>query len=329
MDELKSKEFILEFFNDSKVSESTGILTISEVPKNFEDFLGKKSPYCLVFDLNKHSRVKDSELIMQGSYFLLAIRDYLANKGQTSLLKINVKPNLFEINQYPKLKQVKVLELIPYGLGLIHEFSFLSTYQYLNDKKQSSKRFLVKDNKLLDLDLSKFKTQEGNKEDIPPADLTKSYLVAKGALDNTVSKEITPIKSILKTKLDKELQRIKHHYLKQVKEKDEEVETCERKINLLQSKLRHTFYDRDISILNMNIRESKVRLESLKKKGYQKRLKTEEQFHITDEVEKHALSIKNGLINATIFYYPVYSLKTSLKGKKSLMRYDPVLNKVF
>jgi len=327
MEKNNSKKFILEFFKDSKITDKNGVLTISEVPKEFEDFIGKKSPYKLVFDFNLHNKVKDSELIMQGSYFLLSIRDYLSNKGQTSLLKINIKPDLSDIKKL-KLKNCKVIEIKQSNFEFLSEFSFLSVYQYLNEKKQSIRKILVSGKKVLDMDISKFKTQNGHKEEIPITDLNESYKLSKNKLDSQVIKETKSIKSHLKEKLDKELHRIKDHYFKQIKEKDEEVERCIEKIKLLKSKLRHTFYDRDIDILNRIIRESNERLDKLKKKSYKERLKIEEKFHITDEVEKHVLSINNSLINVTLFYYPVYTLLVSSKGKRRQLRYDPILEKI-
>jgi hypothetical protein len=318
------KEFILEFFKEAKIKEEEGVLTISEVKQDFEDFIGKKSPYKLVFDLDLHNKVKESELIMKGSYFLLAIRDYLSNKGQTSLLKINIKITPEELSKRLKLRSCKNL-VIKTTLSFLYEFSFLSTYQYLNDKKQSINRFLVKDKEILDLDISKLKTQKGKEEEIFILDPLENYLTAKKVLDKKVTNEIKPIKALLKKKLEKELFRVKDHYFKQIKEKDEEVETCMNKIKMLQSRLRHTSYERDVRILERTIRESKERLEGLKKRSYKERLKTEEAFHINDEVEKHVLSIKNLLINITLFYYPIYEVIISNKVRK----YDPILDKVF
>lgn len=323
----KSKEFLLEFFKDSRIKDEKGILNISEVPIDFEEFVGKKSPYKFVFDINLHNKVRDSELIMQGSYFLLAIRNYLSDKGQTSLLKINIKPDLKELSKNPKLKKYKILE-IKESTSFLYEFLFLSTYQYLNDKKQSTNSVLIKDKEFLDIDITKFKTQKGNGEDIAVLGPLESYQTAKKILDEKVSKEIKPIKLILKEKLEKELFRVKDHYFKQIKEKDEEVETCANKIKMLQSKLRHTSYERDISILKRMIMESKERLEMLKKKSYRERLRAEEIFHINDEVEKHVLSIKNVLINTTVLYYPVYNVQVSNKGKKVVLKYDPVLDEI-
>jgi len=324
-----SKEFILEFFKDSKIKDEKGVLTISEVREDFENFIGKKSPYKLVFDFNLHNKIKDSELIMQGSYFLLAIRDYLSDKGQTSLLKINIEPTLSELSKNPKFKNCQILEIKHSHFEFFSEFSFLSVYQYLNEKKQSMNQILVQDKKVLGLDLGKFKIKIGNKDEIPEINLSNAYQFAKNRLIFNVTKEIRPIKSILKEKLDKELNRIKNHYSKQIKEKDEEIERCIEKIKLLKSKLKHTYYDRDIRILNRLIGESQERFENLKKKSYKARLEEEEKFHITDEIEKHILSIKNNLINVTLFYYPVYNVHIAVKSKKFVRKYNPVLDEVF
>jgi len=318
-----SKEFILEFFKHSKIKDKKGILTISDAPLDFEKFVGKKSPYKIVFDIDLHNKVKDSELIMQGSYFLIAIRDYLRDKGQTSLLKINIKNDLKTLSKNPKLKKYKIMEITE-SKGFLYKFSFLSDYQYLNDKKHSVNTLIIKDKKFLDIDLAKFKLQKGNKDKFVDLDSLENYQAAKKILDKKVNKEIKPIKLNLKEKLKKELFRVKDYYFKQIKEKDEEVDTCAQKISLLQSKLRHTFYERDIDTLKRMIRESKERLDMLKKRDYRERLKTEEIFHINDEVKKHILSIKNILINITIIYYPVYNLKVSNK----IIIYDPLLDEI-
>ena len=320
-----SKKFILEFFKDSEIVDENGVLTVSQVPQDFERFVGKSAPYRFVFDFDLHTQVKNSELIMQGSYFLLAIRDYLSDKGQTSLLKINIALENIEKNQ--KLKNFKILSIDQTGFDFFSEFYFLSTYQYLNEKKQSTNNILVKDKEILNLDLEKFKIQNGHKDEVPSIDLTKSYQIAQVFLKNSEKSQTNPIKLRLKEKLDRELSRVRSHYFKQIKEKDEELDRCVKKIKLFASKLKHTYYHRDIDTINRQIRESKAYLENLKKKDYRERLKTEEKFHLVDETEKHVLSIKNNLINITVFYYPIYTLQVSSKGKTFFKRYDPILDK--
>jgi len=317
------KKFILEFFKEANIKDENGVLTISGASKDFEDFIGKKSPYKLVFDFDLHTKTKDSELIMKGSYFLLAIRDYLSNKGQTSLLKINLKLDKKELVKKLKLRNCQ--DIKNNTSDILYGFSFLSSYQYLNDKKQSITKILVKDKDVLDIDISRFKAQNGNKEEISNLDPLNSYQIAKKILEKKVINEIKPIKMVLMKKLDKELFRVKDHYFKQIKEKDEEVEACANKIKMLQNKLKYTSYERDIRILERTIRESKERLEDLKRRGYKERLKSEEAFHINDEIEKHVLSIKNTLINISVFYYPIYEI---ISNNKIVIRYDPVLDRV-
>jgi len=290
-----SKKFLLEFFKDCKIEDENEVLTISSIPVDFEDFVGKKGPYKFVFDVKTHERVRDSEPIMQGSYFLLSIRDYLENKGQTSLLELKIDPK--------KIKLDKKLKLLNTGSNLLYEFSFMSNYQYLNNKKQSINKILIKDGKIIDIDISKIKTQRGDQKDVIINNSTEQYELAKNKLEETIKKEIKPIKENLKIKLNKELLRVKDHYSKRIREKDEELENCANKIKMLESKRKHTSYERDRNILARLIRESIERLDMLKKKGYRERLKIEEDFQIKDEVEKHALSIKNNLMNVTIYYY--------------------------
>lgn len=326
MIENNQKEFILEFFKDCKIQEKGGALIINGVPKDFEEFFGKKSPYKLVFDLDSYSKIKDSELVTQGSYLLIAIKDYLSNKGQTSLLKLDIKLELSKKDK--RFKSIKIINSEQETFGFLSEFYFLSIYQYLNEKKQIINKFLLKDEKIIDLNLNKFKISKGNKEKIPNINLKKQYDVVKKKLNLQVSKEMKKVRSTLNIKLEKELSRIKSYYHNQIKEKDEEIEKCEEKIKLLENKVKHTFYDRDIDTFNRMIRESKARLEMLQRKNYKQRLLAEESFHVNDEVEKYVLSIKNNLINSTVYYYPIYKLTILKKGKKSVIKYDPVFDKI-
>ena len=329
MEKHNLKKFILEFFKDCKITDKNKVLTIKNVQKDFEEFIGKKSPYKFVFSFDLHSKTKNSELITQGSYFLLSIKDFLRDKVKTNLLKLNIKPNLAKLNKDPKFKKLKITKIESKEFVFLCKFYFLSTYESLNQKNQSINKFLIKDLKILDLDLDKFKTKAGDIKEIDSIDLEKEYLLAKKRLTLELNKITKPMKNSLNKKLSKEIKRIKDHYSKQIQEKDYEVKRCEEKIMLLGSKLKHTFYDRDILNIKRNIRESEARLEMLKQKSYKERLTAEENFHIKDEVEKHVLAIKNNLINITLFYYPIYEVTASSKTEKISKKYDPFLDKVF
>ncbi|MFC1685483.1 hypothetical protein ACFLZZ_00490 [Nanoarchaeota archaeon] len=326
----KTKQFIFDFFESSKIKEDNGVLTVSGVPADFEKFVGKKAPYKLVFDFKKHNKIPNSELITEGSYFLATIRDYLLDKGQTSLLNLEIPTKKLDINDYIKFGNCELMSIKKGKENrFLSRFTFLSSCQYLNDKKQFMRDILVKDGKVLDLELGKLK--EGRKADIGDVDLGGEYDIAMIRLANILKEETKEIKLSLRKKLRRELERIKGYYSHQIREKDEETERCNEKIKNFKSKLRHTFYERDADILRMNIREYTERLEKLRKRGYAKRLKAEEEFHITDETNKHALLIDNHLMNASIIYYPldVFTLVCQRNGvKKSIqMTYDLLFEK--
>ncbi len=322
-----TKIFILEFFKNSIIKDENGVLIISKVNKDIEDFIGKKSPYKLVFDINMHNKIKDSELIMQGSYFLSSLRDFLIDKGITSLKKIIFNQDLINSNIL-MIGKGKIIDIKQIKFNYLAEFNFISSFQYINEKKQFFYPILIKDNNVLNLNLNKFNIREGIPRDIDYIDLLNPYNVAKNHLTESLNKDIKIIKKSLSIKFEKELCRIENHYHKQIKEKDEEVDKCEEKIKILKGKLKHTFYDRDIRILNRLIKESNLRLENLKKRTYKERLVLEEKFHINDEIEKHSLSIKNSLINVTLYYYPIYNLNASDNGKNKTSIYDPLLDKI-
>jgi len=326
----ETKKFILDFFEGSNINERNEILTIGGVQTDFEEFVGKKAPYRLVFDFEKHSKTDNSELITKGSYFLSTIRDYMQDKGQTSLFKLNIPSKKLDINEHFKLGNCKLIEVKRNKeYRFLPKFTFLSNCQYLNEKKQFMNSILVKEGKILDITLGKL--TEGRKADIGEEDVSKEYNVAMVKLDNIIKEETKDIKLSLRKKLRKELERVKYYYSNQIKEKDEEIERCKEKIKSFKSKLRHTFYERDADILRMKIREYEERFEKLKRQGYVKRLKIEEKFHITDETDKHALLIDNHLMNISIIYYPleVFTLVCQRNGVKRSVKlnYDPLFEK--
>lgn len=329
----KTKKFILDFFKESKVTEKNGVVMIEDVPNEFEEFLGKKGPYKLVFDYESHNRIDDSELIAKGSYFLLAIRDYMRNKGQTTLLKANVKIGKVDLKKQLKIKGKIANISEKKKIGFISRFTFISTCQYLNKKRQFKNEIIVKDKESIDVKLPGL--QKGKKEDLSSANVSEQYKTAKNVLGKLIDKETYDTRELLKEKLEKELSRIKEYYYNQKQEKDDEVGQIEEKIRLLESKLRHTFYERDIIILRRIIRESNEKLVKLENTGYEERLKKEEKFHINDELNKHALIINNELINCSVIYYPIITYSVEMKGvnKKSgkiiEAGYDSILKKFY
>ena len=333
MEKIETKKFILEFFKNSKVTEKNGVLLIQNASEDFEKFLGEKAPYTLVFDSVTHNRVENSELIAKGSYFLLAIRDYLRGKGQTSLVKINADFEKIDVKKYLKLGGWKIKDITErYQAGFIPKFTFYTVSQYLNKKKQVMHNITVKKGNVVDFDFSKFRITSGNKGEVSNIDFAGDYQAAKEKLSEILENEAEEIKKELCEKLEEELGRIKKYYGKQKREKDDELERVVEKIKMLEAKLKHTYYRRDADILRRMIRETNTQLEKLKTIGYEERLKGEEEFHLNDEKEKHALLVDSSLMHCMVYYYliKVYFvvLVNGKKIKKVEFGYDPILKEV-
>ena len=329
--DVNNKDLILEFFKDYKPIKKNNIITIPKASKEFEEIFGKKAPYKLVFSLNKYNVTHGSELITMGSYFLSSMKESMKNKGQTSLIKLNVKIPHSILNNIPlgNCSISKSQEKKDYNY--LNEFTFFSDYQALNENKQFFKKYLMKDSITLDSDLIKFKILKSNPKEIPSLDLLKPYNLAKNNFKKFVYKDTKDIRIKLKEKLKTELKRIKEYYLNQIKEKDDEIETCKKKINNLKNDFKHTFYERDKNTIKRNIKDSEERLVKLSTKGYKERLKEEEEFHFKDEINKHSLVIENKLVNVTIFYYPIITFTLSLTKNNSKeisksieISYDPL-----
>lgn len=310
------KKFVIEFFKDFKIKEKKDVLYIESAPEEFEKLIGKKTPYNIVFDVKKHGEIPGSNLIVSGSYFLSVMRDYLKNKGQTSLLKISFDVPEININKKISCGNCKIVENKPSeSYKFLSEFTFLSSLQYLNEKKEMINKILVKDGKCIEINLPK--VEEGDRKYVEKIDSNLNYCAAQNQLKKLINKESKTLKVKLKTKLVKELDRIKDYYHKQIAEKDEDLDRCKDKIKTLESELKNTFYDRDARILKMKIRQYLERLESLKARDYKKRLETEKIFHTTDEIDKHSLQISHSIVNASIIYYACPSFNIKLINKKN------------
>jgi len=178
----ETKKFILDFFETAKITERNEVMTIKDVPKDFETFVGKKAPYRLVFDFEKHNKIDNSELITKGSYFLSAIKDYMLNKGQTSILKWNLTKEV-DITEHLKLGNCEITNIKKSKTyNFLPKFTFLSSFQYLNEKKQSMKSLFIKEGKILDITPKKLK--DGIKSDIGSVDVSAEYDVAMIKLAN-------------------------------------------------------------------------------------------------------------------------------------------------
>lgn len=328
------KTFCIGFFKNlkSEVEEKEDIIEVKNVPKEFEEFYGKKSPYSLVFDPEKNN--DNAELIVKGSYLLKAMTKYLENHGQTTLLKMN-----FEIDPKEELKKylrLKNCEIANYTKivqnDFIIRFTFQTTFQYLNEKEQILNSIYVYNNEVVEnFDPSNFPLIEGKKEDMIIKDFKEPYSIAKSYLKSLLENKTNQVSNLLSKKLEKEINRVKEHYASQITENDNLLMKHQEQLTALELQLPKSL-DKESKQISQKIKRLKETIESLKKSDAIDKLKKEEDFFINDEIYKHGLGINNKLINTTIIYYPIFKfslfIKNNLGGTMINMEFNPLFKKL-
>jgi len=321
------RNFVEEFFKSIKAEIKTNEdrIIISNIPKPFEDFYGKKGPYVLVFSKTLSERIPEAELITKGNYLLSAISSYLEDKGQATLLKLNFKVNTDDIKGYLKLRNCEINKTI---LGEKNEylvrFTFITNFQYLNEREQLINSVYATKDKIFIFDLTKYDYCEGEKRSLQMPDLKIDYEKAKEEIKNIVKPKVLDLSIKLREKLKKEVERIKNHYESQIKEIDEKMLNFEKQINDLETGNTQG----DLKNIPIRINKLKEMIEELKKSNKKEELEKEMKFFLNDEINKHSLSINNKLINTTIIYYPLYEfslfLKNSEINKQISLTYNPL-----
>ncbi len=328
-DELK--DFTLAFFNNLKcLLEPKGEeLVIKNVPKDFEDFYGKKSPYTLVFTREKER--DDTDLIAKGSFLLKTMADYLETRGQTTLLKMQF--DIGDENELKKHIMVKNCEVSKITKKCDHEyiirFSFATNFQYLNEKEQLINNIFVQNGKVIDFDISKYKLLDGKREEVSIKDAKVFYEPAKEKVKQLIQKRTAELKELLTTRLKKEIARISEHYDQQTKEIVEELDKASKHIEDLEFQLaeaKEKNKAKEVSSLELKIMKASETLEKLKANSKKDELEKEKQFFITDEMHKHGLNISNNLTNTSIIYYPIFKLNVLLKKNKAMKQLEIFYN---
>ena len=326
------RKFVEGFFRNLKcdVRSEGVVLVVENPPGDFEKFSGKKGPYYFIFEQNNACPINDKfELVSKGSYLLKTMTQYLDNRGQTTLLRLNFETSEQEVKDYLKLKNCSVFSINKRVTNKdFLRFTFLTTFQYLNEKEQVMNSIFVRDGKVVDFDLDKFGVGEGKKQELPDLDVKEGYVLAKDKLKQLLEVKIGEIGEELDGKLLKEVERIKHHYVNQIREVDQEREKLEKQISDLEAG------DTNGDLKNIPVRINKLReqIDELKKSEKKEKLEKEMQFFIDDETHKHGLNIDNKLMNTTVIYYPVFDFSIFLKnnetGRQLDLVYEPLDKKI-
>lgn len=329
---LEIKEFVQAFFNNLKAEMSWEgqTLVINKVPASFEDFLGKKAPYTLVFEAGVDT---NAELMTKGSFLLKAMTSYLENKGQTTLIKLDFDRDYKEeFKKYLKLKNSEIYSInkVPVYQNIVR-FSFLTVLQYLNEKEQLMNTIYTQNGEVISFNLEKYKQLEGKKEELTKKEIKADYETAKEELKKILQNKIKETSVMLSKKLSKERKRITDHYHTQLTEIESSISKYkEQIINLEKQALKIDNTEKQAVLTK--IEKLKETIKVIEQSGKKDKIDQEEKFFINDEIHKHSLDVNNKLMNMTIIYYPVFNFTLFFKNADSARQlelvYDPLQDKL-
>jgi len=327
------KNFTLSFFTNLKANlfwDNDGKkLTITSIPEEFEKFFGKKAPYELVFSQTDY--FSGEEVMINGSFLLNCMKEFLQNKGQTTLVKIDFEVDpTEEIKNYLHLKKCQITHITKkQAYDWMVRFTILTTLQYLNEKEQLMNTIYVKGNEVIKFDLDKYKLIEGKKEEIQIKDIKNQYSSAKDYLKILIEPKIEKLSENLNIKLDKEIERVKKHYLNQFDEDKQNIIKSEKQLKDLENQLKSSENKNlDKDFINLRIKRLNETIAQMGSPKRQDELKKEEEFFINDENHRHGLSIENRIMNTTIAYFPIFIYSICLKSPTATRAFNVNFNPI-
>jgi hypothetical protein len=321
------KQFAENFFKNLKaeISWKDGILFVDKVPKEFEAFAGKKSPYLLAFGPPSCPINPDVEVITKGSVFLKAMFSFLDGLGQTTLLKINFEPlnlSLLKLNNCRIIKSS-----LKQSNNFIFRFTFQTTFQFMNEKEQKISTIFVGAPE--NFNPSEYRILEGKKSEISIPDIKPAYDSARLRLRELTQPRIQEIGNEINKKLEGEIKRIKDLFKNQFLELDQEIKKAKSQL----ADLEKGQTSGDVKNIPQRMNKLQEHIEELEKRQRLEKsgdgpIAKEEKFFIADELNKHSLNVDNKLMNTTIIYYPVYNYAIMLKnddaGRQVELNYNPL-----
>ena len=320
-DELK--KFTEAFFNNLKCNLiwKSDILEVSNVPSAFEEFFGKKAPYFISFDQS----MENVELVSKGSFLLKTMIKYLGDRAQTTLIKLDFERDYKnEIEHYFNFRGCEIYRFDKKtNYNSLLRFTFTTTLQYLNEREQLTNDVYVQNNQVIPFIIEKHKYVQGMKNEVPDVDVRIAYVQSKEYLKQLIAPHILETQEILKTKLEKETQRIQEHYTHQRREIEVSVQRLiDQKKNVLKE------FPEDSNDLKQKLLRIDEQIVNLRNPNKEKELLDEEQFFIQDELHKLSLGVDNKLMNTAIIYYPIFTFSLTLKNVHAArqldLTYDPL-----
>lgn len=306
-------KFVENFFDkiNSKVTWKENILVIKNVNSDFEKRYGKPSPYYFVFDKN-HMNEK-TDLVTSGSTLIKIITDYLKNIGKTSILQLEIDSNqpLKEIENQVKLNKFKISSpKIKKINDYIIRFTFLTQFQYKNEKNQVTTHIYFHDNEIIDnFDLNNYKTVQGKSSDAKIKNLKELFDKAKISLKTKIDLKVKEFSKKVNIDLEIAINRIKSHYVERKHEIFSEVDIQKDKLKKFQIELDKTSNLIKKDEILSRIEKIKIYIKKIKDSFDEKKANTDQEFLINEEKYKHSLNITNNLLNTAIIYYPIFEIQ--------------------
>jgi hypothetical protein len=312
--------FVEKFFTNlgANIVFQNDILTISNVPAEFQKYYGKSEPYN--FTLDKDRVADDVEILEKGSYTMKALNSYLENSGQTTLLKIDfdIDP-VIEIKKRLKLSNARLMKLVPKKRhSIFFRFTFHTSFQYLNERDKIINEIYIHDGKVVNGNLDTYPVIEGQKSDIRIPDMKEPYFVAKEELKDKLKWKTAQVAEDLNIRLKKEIQRIEDHFKTEGDELMDNIKKAVEKLNELA-----------IEGEEIKIQRQKKALHNLKERLDPKEREKDKERSIMIEKNKHGLNVNTKLFNTTLIYHPLFTynahLNTGTTEKAVEIVFDPLL----
>ncbi|MCK4649847.1 hypothetical protein KAT36_01310 [Candidatus Pacearchaeota archaeon] len=338
------EKFTIEFFENLKcnIFKDGDVLVVESVPKNFEDLYGKVAPYRLSFS----GQSSGAEFVGRGSVLLAAMTKFLKGVGKTTLLKIDFDVNpIKEIKKVISFKNCEIDNIVKkHKNNFFSRFTFMTTFQYLNESEQVVNEIYIHDGKIVEGDLSGYSVVEGKGAEVSSKHMEKSYDVAREALRGMLEGRTTEIGEALGAKMEGEIGRIRGHYGNLMSELGGDLSGAIEKMREVELVLRMADGE-EKKVLGARLDRLRKGLVKIGDDDSRNKILKEQEFTIKDVMHKYSLNIDNKLVNMTVIYYPVFSfnlhLKSEVGGRRSVvgggagrlvkMSYDPLtktLNKL-
>jgi len=335
------RRFTEEFFGNLKceVRWEGEVLVVENVPRSFEDLVGRSAPYNLIFSncRNQESGIRNQNLdfVGKGSLMLDAMNKFLKGAGKATILKIEFDCDAeAEIRKRLSFRNCEVGSLRKSCRNnFFSRFSFVTSFNYLNESERVVNEIYVHNGEIVSGDLSGYRVIDGEQLEVDSEKVKRDYAVARERVGEILREKAEEVGVGLKEKVDVEVERIRRHYDEQLKELGGDLNGTLDNIKKLELEIR-TCEEGEVERLTGRLERLRKGLVKVGDDEARDRILKEREFTVRDAMQKFSLNVDRKLVNTTVIYYSVYSFRLHVKsgirnqesgvGKFVDMTYDPL-----